>query len=303
MIFVQNIEDIESLLEVSKKRKELFLAQVKELKNEELMSSEAFLMGNDPIKQETLIPYQSEKPFLLVGTSMFGSILLASYLAKNNSFVPDVIIVDISLQVARCWELVKNYFATSEEKDTTQFVDDFIVYLQQNGLYHLSMDIWDNETTQELRDLLLKLISNNGFEYIKKMVNGAVIIKQSWGHVETFNLIREIYSDIDIYAYPSNIIHSIKDKKIQKDIASCVEALSPKLSIQTNLFNGGPTKVHLISDNTVGVIINTLGPGPFQDEEIPQKVNPNSFFASQEPQTRGVDTVNGLTNILAQEKL
>lgn len=265
---MQAVSEIEMALIVSKKSKrEILIEKITPLTDENLMSCEAFWMGNDPITQESLVAHQSAKPFVLVGTSMFGSIKLASYLAKNTDFIPDVVIVDNSRQVAKCWALVKTYFAASTEKNPEKFVDSFILYLQENNFYSLSMDIWDADTAKELRDLLFKMISDSSLDYVKKMVSRAVIIQQSWADLDTFNTIAEVYKDIDIYAYPSNIIHCISDTKVQQDVASCIEALNPRLSIQTNLFDGAPTTVHLITDNSAATIMTTLGPGPFQKKK------------------------------------
>lgn len=132
-------------------------------------------------------------------------------------------------------------------------------------------------------DFLVNLMEKYGFARVKQMINDAIILQQSWADEETFQQIREVYADLNIYAYPSNIIHSIRDLKTQEDVAHCVETLKPILSIQTNLNNGEPTKLHLIQNNTISSIMRTLGPGPFLKEE--EKIQFNNEFYTTDPNT------------------
>lgn len=289
-----NLAEIKIQLEKSKQRREDLLTQVEELPTEKLSSYEALWMGNDPINQEAFVAHQTDKPFLLVGTSMFGTIVLATYLAKNKHFIPEIIIVDDSSKVTKCWEIAQNYFASSQETDGVQFVNNFITHLKNNDVYTLSMDFCYEAEAENLQKYLLKLIDTHGLEYIKALVNGSLILKQSWGHLDTFTKIREVYKDSTIYAYPSNIIHCIRDLNSQIEVATCIEALQPKLSIQTNLKDGEPKDCYLISTNSVDVIMNTLGRGPFineedvvdstsvdniQSETDSNKINRNIFFS------------------------
>ena len=259
-------QDINSLITTDKKR-EFLLSKIKQLDPDELVSCEAFWMGNDPIGRDTVAAYHPEKSFLLVGTSMFGAISLACHLTSSAQLMPDVIIVDISKQVFRCWGMTKEYFKNNEEIDAIKFVDGFIAYLEHHDFHGLSMDVYDSKSNRVFREFLLRLINDYGFEYIKKMVDKTVIIKQSWGDFNTFNIIREVYDDVDIYAYPSNIIHSISDTEGQIGVALCIEALKPRLSVQTNLLHGEPTKVYLITDNTASNIMDILGFGPFTTQK------------------------------------
>lgn len=263
------------------------LSKIRQLPTEQLNECFAFWLGNDPIKKKDLEPYQTDKPFVFVGTSIFGSIALASHLGEKVSSVPQIIIVDLSPQVADSWKLIKAYFSSSSETNPLLFVDGFIKFLKANKIEQFSMDISDEESFKQLHDLLVSLMEQYGFARVKQMVNDAVILQQSWSDKETFQHIRNIYTDVNIYAYPSNIIHSISDLKTQKDVAQCVETLKPVLSIQTNLDNGEPTKFHLIPNNTVTSIMRNLGPGPFLKEEDKTRFNdefyttePNTFFYS-----------------------
>ncbi|MGM9452157.1 hypothetical protein ACTAZI_02355 [Legionella bozemanae] len=278
------LEATHQLEETQKKRIQL-LSKVQQLPTKELNECFAFWLGNDPIKKGDLEPYKTDKPFVFVGTSIFGAIALACNLGEKVSSVPQVIIVDLSPQVADSWDLIKTYFGSSTETEPTSFVNGFIRFLKEKNIHQFSMDIYDDESFQQLHALLMNLMEKYGFTRVKEMINDAIILKQSWAHKETFQQIREVYADLNIYAYPSNIIHSIGDLKTQKDVAQCVEILKPVLSIQTNLDNGEPQKFHLIEKSIISSIMRALGPGPFLKEEEQLQFNnefyttsPSSFF-------------------------
>lgn len=243
--------------------KALLLSKISQLNQDALVDCCAFFMGNDPIAKSDLKPYQANNPFILVGTSIFGAIAIACHLGEKVTTPPQVIIVDNSQQVAKSWGLIKIFFSSSTETSPEQFIKDFLEMLQQNKVSDFSMDIYSADTMGELSNALLDLIKAYGFEYVKQLVNETLVLKQSWADAETFQRIREVYKDYDIYAYPSNIIHCIDDIKTQKEVARSVAILKPVISIQTNLKDGGPTALHLIRDNSVSSIMKTLGPGPF----------------------------------------
>ncbi|MCE0723077.1 MULTISPECIES: hypothetical protein [Legionella] len=268
-------------IEENQKKRVQLLSKVKQLPTQELNECFAFWLGNDPIKEKDLEPYKTDKPFVFVGTSIFGAIALACDLGEKVNSVPQVIIVDLSPQVADCWTLIKTYFASDSETNPTSFVDGFIDFLKKKNINQFSMDIYDDESFQQLHDLLMNLMKKYGLTRVKEMINDAIILKQSWAHKETFQQIREVYADTNIYAYPSNIIHSIRDLKTQKDVAQCIEILRPVLSIQTNLDNGEPTKSHLIENNTVLSIMRALGPGIFVNDE--ERVQFNNEFYTTDP--------------------
>lgn len=240
-------------------RREQLLSRIKQLQQDELMDCFSFFMGNDPIKKSDFSPYQATKPFVLVGTSIFGAIAIACHLGEKLSTPPQVVIVELSHQVARSWDLIKAFFSTSAETQPEQFVNGFCDMLQKNKPNEFSMD----GDSQDLRLFLLGLIEQYGLLRFKQLVTDALILKQSWGDEATFRHIREVYQDMDIVAYPSNIIHCIGDLKTQKEVAYCVHILQPVLSIQTNLEQGEPSQLHLMKDNSVQAIMKTLGPGPF----------------------------------------
>ncbi|KTD48731.1 hypothetical protein Lrub_1082 [Legionella rubrilucens] len=251
---------ISYLLSLDKaRRREQLLSTVKQLPLDELMDCFSFFMGNDPIKKSDLTAYQATKPFVLVGTSIFGAVAIACHLGEQLSTPPQVVIVDLSPQVAKSWDLIKSYFMASAETNPELAVKGFWDLLQRNRPNEFSMD----GNSENLCDFLLGLIEQYGLVRFKQIVIEAVIIKQSWGHEVTFQRIRDVYKGMDIVAYPSNIIHCIHDLKTQKDVARCVNLLRPVLSIQTNLQQGEPTQLHLMNDNSIKTIMRTLGPGPF----------------------------------------
>ncbi|KTD42065.1 hypothetical protein [Legionella parisiensis] len=276
---MQNKLETSPQIEETQKKRIQLLSKVQQLPTKELNECFAFWLGNDPIKKGDLESYKTDKPFVFVGTSIFGAVALACDLGEKVSCIPQVIIVDLSPQVANSWDLIKTYFGSSTETSPTSFVNGFIQFLKEKNIHQFSMDIYDDESFQQLRHLLMDLMEKYGFTRVKEMTNDAIILKQSWAHKETFQQIREVYADLNIYAYPSNIIHSIGDLKTQKDVAQCVEILKPVLSIQTNLDNGEPQKVHLIENNTTLSIMRALGPGPFLKEEEQLQFN-NEFYTT-----------------------
>ncbi|MDX1836559.1 hypothetical protein DIZ81_00935 [Legionella taurinensis] len=267
-----HISDLLSLDKAS--RCEQLLSTVTQLHSDELMDCFSFFMGNDPIRKSDLTPYQATKPFVLVGTSIFGAIAIACHLGEQLSAPPQVVIVDLSHQVVKSWDLIKSYFMTSAETNPELAVKGFWDLLQTNRPNEFSMD----GDSDDLRAFLLGLIEQYGLVRFKQLVIEAVILKQSWGHEATFQQIRDVYKDMDIVAYPSNIIHCIHDLKTQKDVARCVNLLQPVLSIQTNLQQGEPTQLHLMKDNSVRSIMRTLGPGPFL-KDIDQLAFEGEFLA------------------------
>ncbi|QRN04364.1 hypothetical protein GH742_11025 [Legionella sp. MW5194] len=252
-----HISDLLSLDRAS--RREQLLSTVKQLQPDELMDCFSFFMGNDPIKKSDLSAYQATKPFVLVGTSLFGAVAIACHLGEQLSAPPQVVIVDLSHQVAKSWDLIKAYFLTSAETNPELAVRGFWDLLQKNRPNEFSMD----GDSDDLCAFLLGLIEQYGLVRLKQIIIEAVILKQSWGHEATFQQIRDVYKGVDIVAYPSNIIHCIPDLKTQKDVARCINLLQPVLSIQTNLQQGEPTQLHLMADNSVRTIMRRLGPGPF----------------------------------------
>lgn len=239
-------------------------------------------MGNDPIQEFDFSPYQATKPFVLVGTSIFGAIALAGHLGEKLSTPPQVVIVDLSHQVARSWDLIKAYFKTSTETQPEQFVNGFCKMLQKNKSNEFSMD----GDSQDLHPFLLGLIDQCGFLRFKQLVTDALILKQSWGDEATFRHIRNVYQDMDIVAYPSNIIHSIGDLKTQKEVAHCVHILQPVFSIQTNLEQGEPSQLHVMTDHSIKAIMKTLGPGPFLEAD--DKLAFEKEFLTVSPNSTGV---------------
>jgi hypothetical protein len=159
----------------------------------------------------------------------------------------------------------------SNETTPELFVENFIKFLKENHVTDFSMDLDTEVSYQKFKTFLLQLMNQYGFERVKQMTRDAVILKQSWADKETFQKIREIYENTDIYAYPSNIIHSIRSYSIQKDVAECIQILHPVLSIQTNLDEGEPKEAFFMSKNKKKSIMRTLGPGPFLTLDEKQK--------------------------------
>lgn len=237
--------------------KEQRLSQIPQLPDEELFDYKGLVKGNDPFELDHIIPHRIAKPFVFVGTSLFGALDLACSLAVAPSHhamkpVPKLIIVDSSKQVADCWEKIKEYFS---EIDPSSFrnVGNFL-YRGSNSF----MDFLLEELYEQVRDLdhksgdyFMNFFSKHGIDFVKQVITDAVCIKQSWANAETFTTIKDVYSHLPIVAYPSNIISFIDDTDVRIGVLRCIDILQPELCLFSNLEDTGsgkrPTETFLAS--------------------------------------------------------
>ena len=87
------------------------VTKIKRLPVSQQTDYQSFIVSNDKSLMNTnLSKYQFEQDFLLIGTSLFGSITLACKLAKNTAIVPEIVIIDNSLNVSIAWSRIKEFF-------------------------------------------------------------------------------------------------------------------------------------------------------------------------------------------------
>ncbi len=233
------------------------LAEIKRLPVEKRSDYTPFLIGNDtPLTTQQIVPYKRDKNFVLLGTALFRSVDIACKLAQTEHVFPTIVVIDNSQKTSQAWERIKTFFATTEltESDFLYDEDGFlelVLALQNENLIRV-----DTNASRFFSDFF----KAHSLVYVKTVVEGLVVIEQDWGNLETFTQLKQIYSDVPIVTYSSNIIDFV-DAASQVNVLKCIDCLKPDLSFCTNLdpVQKRPTLSHVFIDSCPLIIIEKLG--------------------------------------------
>lgn len=194
---------------------------VKCLPVEALSDYRGFLVGNDkPLTAEELAPVRLDSPFIFLGTSMMRSVDLAcSLMASHSQIPPKIIIIDNSRQVVEAWAMVKKYFAETDASiDSNGFHEEFMDWLLEGDIYpKLRLE---GELGTFTYSYMLSFLKRIPFPVIKSVIEGSVMLPQSWAEPSIATGIQSVYKGLPIVTYTSNIIHYIDAKEDRKVILS-----------------------------------------------------------------------------------
>lgn len=234
------------------------VTKIKRLPVSQQTDYQSFIVSNDKSLMNTnLSKYQFEQDFLLIGTSLFGSITLACKLAKNTAIVPEIVIIDNSLNVSIAWSRIKEFFAkVPSEMDVEEFLHG------ENGFLDLLLNLIGDKiirSDDNISRYFMKFFKHYPLSYIKQIVEKIEVIEQDWANANTFSKLKSIYAEMPVVAYSSNIIDYVAPE-IQIKVLQNLETLNPCLSFCTNLdkIQRVPTKHFVLEDNNPLVACEAL---------------------------------------------
>lgn len=198
-------------------------------------------LGNDPAGMGFDYPQRSEsksQPIAVIGTSGLRVVELALDLQKNTLRYPKIYLVDSSQSVHVFWEKIR---------DAVQ---------QSNNFEHLRLLIMDNVYSSVPMSIYLSLTrgmslpkeldvihyvkglcDRYGFDNMKRVIQGVVLIRGDWRDRFLFNKLRNITAAIgltDRYVYASNITACISPC-CAYDVINNINQLCPIQTIHTDL--------------------------------------------------------------------
>lgn len=229
--------------------------QITPLKRSEQTEYKPFLIGNDkPLSSTDIAAHQLNMPFILVGTSMFRAVDFACRLA-GNEITPKVIIVDNSIEVFHAWQKLRTFFTETHLTSTDDYLEG-----NEGILEFIVENLSDTIQCANVFKYFKDFFDTFSFEHVRKIVMGMTVICQDWSNEDTFTQIKEIYHDIPIVAYPSNIVSHIEEPEIQIKILKCIEILEPVLCIYTNFdsFTRTPSKTYVMPNFSSYEMAKTL---------------------------------------------
>ena len=233
---------------------DILLDSIERLPEEKLNNYRPFIVGNDtPLTAKVLTPHKLNQDFILVGTSLMRSVELGCRLAESETIIPKIIIVDNSKHTSAAWKRLKEFFETTslDAKSVLEDDDGLLEYIH-------TMDVPIKTDEYDFKFLKL-LFSDYDLDYIKKIIKEVVVIEQDWENTEIFSNIREIYHDIPIVAYSSNIIDFVRPPS-QEMVLRSIHALQPCLSLCTNYDTKArkPTKSYVFTDTTPLLVAESM---------------------------------------------
>ncbi|MBX3709059.1 MAG: hypothetical protein KIT56_00245 [Gammaproteobacteria bacterium] len=247
--------------------------QINPLSHAELENYEAFVIGNDPQMPPELNNYcEAADKIALVATSGMRAVSLACKLGNTNQ-IPKIILVDNSMQVTAFWQAMRCFMQNDAKAGTeVLFKQNLPVFLRSHeSLYRdFPADAFKADCTDKIKYLsqdisgyFQALINKYGYDFVRKVISHASVIKQSWADVETFGKIKNILNYLGInkvITYPSNIVSCISDQAIREQVLRNIESLSPMLSVHTDLCSrhDHPEKVLLITNQRPAAVQSTL---------------------------------------------
>lgn len=241
--------------------------KIKPLPDKMLTDHKTSVIGNDP-EIKHLDKYESKdsnKP-IIIGTSGMRSILIACKIGnkKNKKIIPQIILVDNSLNVITFWKELKKFTQCSKINNSKSFIDGFPEFIMKHQEHIYYEDLMD-QTKDAIINFVKNLLTSYEFEYVKSIILNTTIIAQSWADTVTFNKIKNIIQYIqskDTYAYPSNIYVCTEDTKSSQSILNNIAKINPKLCIQTDidLLGHHPKSVYLFEEHDPNHVISTLFP-------------------------------------------
>lgn len=204
-------------------------------------------VGNDPLINLPEAHKHQDEKVALIATSGLRCVSIACELTSATN-LPKIFLVDNSEKVHQFWSGMKE-IANDENKAATaeMFLTNVKGFLAKNRNmcaqiasdfrknYRQDVKYPDQDIEAFLRDLFEKF----GYEKVRKVISHASLIKQSWGDEATFQKIANIiqYHKIEkVYVYPSNIVATIQDETLRKQILENIQdKIKPALAIHSDV--------------------------------------------------------------------
>lgn len=226
-----------------------FLDKIPKLDESEKTSYIPFFLGNDsPLDKINLTKYIQEKDFVFVGTSLFRCVELVCALTKNEKYTPKIVIIDNSLKTSLAWEKIKDRFKKfPSDQNVKKFLEG------QDGFLELILELMDQKIIRPDENIACyfnKFFKRNSFNFVQKVIENAYFLEQSWTNETIFSYLKDVFIDLPIIAYVSNIIDFIKNNEEKASILNNIGLLKPNLLLLTNLDSSSkiPTKGYILTE-------------------------------------------------------
>lgn len=213
----------------------------------------AHILGNDPLfetdpsylKDIKSVNDQGNHKIALLGVGGFRNLSVACGL--KSEMTPKIIIIDTAPKVCNLWYQLRDFIT-----DNPQFETNFYEKLQDLLITHKTL----YQKTTKLEKIITffeDLITQHGYEKIRKLICHASIINQSLADKNTIKKINTIlnYLTIDkICVYASNVLACIPDPKVREQIQDNIKLLKPALSVHTDecRSHGTPHHTYVLVD-------------------------------------------------------
>ena len=169
----------------------------------------------------------------------------------RGTFIPKIVIIDNSMLVCNFWRLIRHFAETYRDRDS--FLINLPSLLSNNALLH-NTSMSEFNQVMNVVQYFDKLFIKHGFALVRSMIMSTCVLAQSWGDRRTFVVLKNLFSQqpvSHIFMYPSNIVAYCYDSSATQDaVLQNIALVAPKLSVHTDLIQGRPENVYLITDHT-----------------------------------------------------
>lgn len=216
------------------------------------------LAGNDPEITGLEKFHEKEEKIAIIATGGLRCLSIAATLGKDNKKIPKIILIDNLINVVNLWKIFKDFMENDKLTDTKEkFWENFKVFEEKLkiGKSSLKSALWPglkfyDPQIQDFRKNMIKLFSENDYNFLRKIVKHVSVIPQDWQDEETFIKINNILKHNNVnklFICPSNIVGYMEGSNVRLKILNNITKLNPTLSIHTDFVNGEQKNFYFFS--------------------------------------------------------